>query len=373
MKKNGRHSEQNIPGKESTTFSLDYKRVLITGGTGSMGRSLAEYLLQKYQDIHIVIFSRDEHKQWEMAQSLDHYSARLTYFGGDIRDKNSLIKAFERCDVVIHTAGLKHIPFCETNSFEAIQTNIIGTQNVIEAAITARVKKALITITDKAVIPTSLYGATKCCAEKLFINANNLYHNKGTKFACSRWGNIIDSRGGVLSKFFRQRHQEELTITDEHMTRFWMTLDQVATLTDEWITKMYGGEIFLPKCQSARVVDLARAIAPHAKLIFTGRRPGEKLHEEMFSAYEAARVLDFHGYFLIRPEFDNYWNNEICVGCKHIGSDFRYSSDQQENWFTSVQLKKLIGQYKKSDYLSFIDCTEIKSFSDPVSHPIGST
>jgi len=252
--------------------------VLVTGGTGSFGKKFIDILLKEYHPAKLIVFSRDELKQSEMrASGFDHPSLR--YFIGDVRDLQRLRRAMNGVDIVVHAAALKQVPACEYNPMEAIKTNILGSSNVIEAALDAGVKKVMALSTDKAVNPVNLYGTTKLAAEKLFVQSNAYAAGSETRFSCVRYGNVVGSRGSVIPTFLKQRPNGKLTITDERMTRFWLTLEQGVRFVIRCVELMRGGEVFVPKIPSTRIVDLARVIAPQAELEVIGIRPGEKLHK----------------------------------------------------------------------------------------------
>ncbi|GAI95569.1 unnamed protein product, partial [marine sediment metagenome] len=262
------------------------KTVLITGGTGSFGKKLTEIMQREHHPKKLIIFSRDELKQHEMRMSgFDHPSLR--YFIGDVRDRERLYRAFNGVDIVVHAAALKQVPACEYNPFEAIQTNIIGAKNVIDAAIDQGAKKVIAISTDKAVNPINLYGATKLCAEKLFVQGNSYSGERGARFSCARYGNVVGSRGSVIPMFKKQREGGKITVTDERMTRFWLTLEQGVRFVTRCIEQMQGGEVFVPKIPSMRIMDLAEAVAPGCEIEFVGIRPGEKLHELLISRGES--------------------------------------------------------------------------------------
>jgi UDP-N-acetylglucosamine 4,6-dehydratase len=272
---------------------MDWKNqtVLITGGTGSFGKKFARIALEEKQPKKIIIFSRDELKQHEMKMhGYDHPSLR--YFIGDVRDRERLIRAMHGVDLVVHTAALKQVPACEYNPMEAIKTNIMGTANVVEAALDAGVKKVMTISTDKAVNPINLYGATKLAAEKLTVQSNNYAAGKATRYSCVRYGNVVGSRGSVVPLFLKQRAKGTVTITDERMTRFWLSLDQGVRFVMNCIEQMEGGEVFVPKIPSTKIVDLANAIVPNAKFNIIGIRPGEKVHEVLVSEDEARNTVE---------------------------------------------------------------------------------
>jgi len=314
--------------------------VLITGGTGSFGRRFAELMLQEYHPQKIIIFSRDELKQHDMrAAGFDHSSFR--YFLGDVRDAQRLERAFSGVTVVVHAAALKQVPACEYNPFEAIQTNIMGGRNVIDAAINQGVRRILALSTDKAVNPINLYGATKLCAEKMFVQANAYAGAQETRFSCARYGNVVGSRGSVIPIFMEQRKRGKITVTDPRMTRFWLTLEQGARFVVRCIEQMHGGEIFVPKIPSMRLVELARAIAPGCEVEEIGIRPGEKLHEVLVSEDEARNTLELDDMFVIQPAH-SWWRRENWNGGKPLPDGFRYASDSNPSWMTSEKLRELL-------------------------------
>jgi UDP-N-acetylglucosamine 4,6-dehydratase len=277
-----------------SSFDLNDTIVLVTGGTGSLGHRLTQLLLERYQLKKLIVFSRDELKQFEMAQ---RFSERefpcMRYFIGDVRDRDRLYRAFEGVDVVVHAAALKQVPIAEYNPFEAIKTNVLGAANVIDAAIDRKVKRVVALSTDKAANPINLYGATKLCSDKLFVAGNSYASLSSTKFSVVRYGNVVGSRGSVIPFFLNQRPSGVLPITDERMTRFWITLEQGAMFVIKSLERMEGGEVFVPKLPSMRITDLARVIAPECQLKNIGIRPGEKLHEVMVPEDDARSTLDY--------------------------------------------------------------------------------
>ncbi|MSR86573.1 UDP-N-acetylglucosamine 4,6-dehydratase (inverting) [Candidatus Peribacteria bacterium] len=312
--------------------------ILVTGGTGSFGKKFVDVLLKTSKPRKIIIFSRDELKQHEMRVA-GFNAPCMRYFIGDVRDKERLRRAMNDVDVVIHAAALKHVPACEYNPIEAIQTNIIGAQNVINAAIDAGVKKVLALSTDKAVNPVNLYGATKLCAEKLFVQSN-AYSGGKTIFSCVRYGNVVASRGSVVPLFEEQKKTGTITLTDERMTRFWLTLDHGVGFVLHCMDVMKGGEIFVPKIPSAKLTDLAEAIAPGTKRLMTGIRAGEKLHECLLSEDEARHTVEMKDMFVIEPETASW-------GYKHLEGpqpkdNWRYSSETNTVWLTPPQLQELL-------------------------------
>lgn len=318
---------------------LEGKSILVTGGTGSFGRKFIEIILKEFSPRKVVVFSRDELKQYEMRQKFP--DERLRFFIGDVREKERLKTAFYEIDIVVHAAALKQVPACEYNPIEAVKTNVIGAQNIIEAAIEAGVEKVIALSTDKAVNPVNLYGATKLTMEKLFIASNSYVGDRKTSFSVVRYGNVVGSRGSVIPLFLRERKKGVLPITDKRMTRFWITLEQGARFVLKCIAMMQRGEIFVPKIPSMNIIDLARAIAPDCKFQFIGIRPGEKLHEILIAREEARRTLEFSDFFLIEPEFKWWKGNEI-KGGKPVPNDFCYSSDLNPWRLSEDELREMI-------------------------------
>lgn len=314
--------------------------VLVTGGTGSFGRKFVETMLNDYHPKRLVVFSRDELKQHEMRSSgLDH--ASLRYFIGDVRDPARLERALAGVTVVVHAAALKQVPACEYNPFEAIQTNIMGGRHVIEAAINQGVRRILALSTDKAVSPINLYGATKLCAEKMFVQANAYAGAQDTRFSCARYGNVVGSRGSVIPIFQEQRKRGRVTVTDPRMTRFWITLKQGVDFVIHCIETMHGGEIFVPKIPSMKLVDMATAIAPECDIDFIGIRPGEKLHEALVSEDEARQTVETKEMYVIRPNHP-WWSADNWTNAMPVPEGFRYTSDTNEQWLTAADLQEFI-------------------------------
>jgi UDP-N-acetylglucosamine 4,6-dehydratase/5-epimerase len=314
--------------------------VLVTGGTGSFGKKFVEIMLRHYQPQRLVVFSRDELKQHEMRTSgFDHPSLR--YFIGDVRDVERLKRALSGVTVVVHAAALKQVPACEYNPFEAIQTNIMGGRNVIDAAIDQGVRRILALSTDKAVNPINLYGATKLCAEKMFVQANAYAGAKDTRFSCARYGNVVGSRGSVIPIFLEQRRRGKITITDPRMTRFWLTLEQGVKFVINCLEQMHGGEIFVPKIPSMRMMDLAETIAPGCEIELIGIRPGEKLHEVLVSEDESRQTVATDDMYIIQPSHP-WWKSENWVSAKPLPGGFRYSSDANDRWLTRRELEDLV-------------------------------
>ncbi len=314
------------------------KTVLLTGGTGSFGNKFTEIILNEYNPKSLRVYSRGEYNQYLMAQKFK--DERIRFLIGDIRDRTRLYRAMNGVDIVVHAAALKQVPACEYNPIEAVRTNIDGAVNVIDAAIDNSVEKVVAISTDKAVHPVNLYGATKMVAEKLFVQGNTYTGKRKTRFSCVRYGNVIGSRGSVIPLFEEQKKKGTLTITDERMTRFWLTLDQGVNFVLNSIVRMHGGEIFVPKIPSMRIMDLAEAIAPEAKTEIVGIRPGEKLHEIMITEDEARNAKEFSDYFVIEPEFP-FWDKEKHVSFKSLPDGYRYSSDINDKWLTKEELKRM--------------------------------
>lgn len=328
-------------------MDLSDKVVLVTGGTGSFGKKFVEILLMNYKPEKIIIYSRDELKQHEMrASGYDHPSLR--YFIGDVRDLERMRRALNGVDIVVHAAALKQVPACEYNPMEAIKTNILGSSNVIEAALDVGVRRVMALSTDKAVNPINLYGATKLSAEKLFIQSN-AYAGKGeTRFSCVRYGNVVGSRGSVVPVFIQQRLKNKLTVTDERMTRFWISLDQGVRFVISCIEQMYGGEVFVPKIPSMKVIDLAHAIAPNAEIEVIGIRPGEKLHEVLISEDEARTTVELDDMFVVQPAGSLWFGRDWEQKGTLLSDGFRYASNNNAEWLTVQQIKKIIAPVEEA-------------------------
>jgi len=315
------------------------KSVLVTGGTGSFGQKFVQHLLEHHPPRRLIIFSRDELKQHEM-RTAGFNDPRLRYFIGDVRDVERLRRALHGVDIAVHAAALKQVPACEYNPIEAVHTNILGARNLIEASLDTGVERVLALSTDKAVNPVNLYGATKLVAEKLVVQAN-AYRGEGpTKFSCVRYGNVIGSRGSVIPLFQNQRAAGTLTITDERMTRFWITLEQGVKFVVHCIEQMQGGEVFVPKIPSMRIVDLAEALAPDCAHQITGIRPGEKLNEVLMSEDEARQAIELEDMFVIEPSHP-WWESGRPAG-KTPAEGFRYTSDLNEHWLSAEALHVLL-------------------------------
>src|SRR5216110_2514025 len=297
--------------------------VLVTGGTGSFGRKFVEVMLRECHPEKLIVFSRDELKQHDM-RTTGFDDPTLRYFIGDVRDAQRLERALSGVSVVVHAAALKQVPACEYNPFEAIQTNIIGGKNVIDAAINRGVKRLVALSTDKAVNPINLYGATKLCAEKMFVQANAYAGAQDTRFSCVRYGNVVGSRGSVIPIFLEQRKRGRITITDPRMTRFWITLDHGVRFVISNLERMHGGEIFVPKIPSMKLLDMAQAVAPDCEIDCMGIRPGEKLHEVLLSEDEARNSVETDDMFVIQPA-QSWWKKENWKTATPLIEDFRYA------------------------------------------------
>lgn len=328
---------------------LNDKTILITGGTGSFGKKFIKTLLDKYQPKKIIIYSRDELKQFEMQQS-DSFSKHehiLRYFIGDVRDEPRLKRGMEGVDIVIHAAALKQVPAAEYNPFEAVKTNIIGGQNVINSAIDSGVKKVIALSTDKAAAPINLYGATKLVSDKLFVAANNYRGQHDIKFSVVRYGNVMGSRGSVIPFFMNKKNTGVLPITDLRMTRFNITLQKGVDFVLECLGRMWGGELFVPKIPSYKITDVAKAIAPDCKLEVVGIRPGEKLHEEMITETDSLNTIEFDNYYVILPsmqlwDIEKFKRESNKTEGKFCEFGFKYNSGTNTQWLSSKEIVDLI-------------------------------
>ena len=319
---------------------FDGKTILVTGGTGSFGKMFTSLLLEEWNPDSVRIYSRGELLQWEMQQK--NQDERLRFLIGDVRDKDRLYRAMNDVDIVVHAAALKQVPTAEYNPIEAVKTNIDGAANVINASIDNGVERVIALSTDKAVHPVNLYGATKMVAEKLFVQGNAYAGGRKTRFACTRYGNVVGSRGSIIPLFLEQRKQGRVTITDERMTRFWLTLEQGARFVARCIETMKGGEIFVPKIPSMRITDLSRVIAPDCEVEIIGIRPGEKLHEVLLTEDEARHSKDMGDYFVIEPELRFWQKNDGHEG-RPLPEGFRYSSENNTAWLDADELISMIG------------------------------
>ncbi|OUT18664.1 UDP-N-acetylglucosamine 4,6-dehydratase (inverting) [Campylobacter concisus] len=327
------------------------KSILITGGTGSFGKKYTEILLKKYKPRRLVIYSRDELKQYEMAQVFKDKAMR--FFIGDVRDYKRLRTAMNAIDYVIHAAAMKHVPIAEYNPMECIKTNIDGAQNVIDASLECGVSKVIALSTDKACNPVNLYGATKLASDKLFVAANNIVGDKKTRFSVVRYGNVVGSRGSVVPLFKKliTQGEKELPITHEKMTRFWITLEQGVNFVLKNFERMKGGEIFIPKIPSMTMMDLAKALAPELGVKIIGIRPGEKMHEMMISRDDAHLTYEFDDYYVISPSIQfltaqDFSTNALHQKGKPVSEDFEYSSNTNKIWLDRAGLLEMIGDAK---------------------------
>ena len=342
------------------TFSLADKQVLITGGSGSFGRAFLRFVLAGARPKRLVVFSRDEYKQSQMR--LEFPQTELRFFLGDVRDYDRLKRAFRNIDCVIHAAALKQVPAAEYNPIECILTNVIGAENVIKAALDCNVERVLALSTDKAVNPINLYGASKLCADKLFIAANNLAGERGTRFSVVRYGNVLGSRGSVVPLFREQAKKGVLSITDERMTRFWISLEQSVRFVEQSLARMQGGEVFVPKIPSMSIIDLAKAIAPQARIDIVGIRAGEKIHELLVPHEEARDTFEGKDcYVIVARTLAQPFSVPLSVPLsvpfsvplgnplhtsqeeyRRVGEDFEYASNKNDAWLNARQLKQLL-------------------------------
>jgi UDP-N-acetylglucosamine 4,6-dehydratase/5-epimerase len=314
---------------------------MITGGTGSFGRRMTRILLEEYKPAKLIIFSRDELKQHEM-QTEGFTGPNVRYFIGDVRDYNRLKRAMRGVDIVVHAAALKQVMACEYNPIEAINTNIMGARNIVDAALDTNVRRVIAIGTDKAVDPINLYGATKLAAEKLVVDSNSYSGDDGPRFSCTRYGNVVGSRGSVVPLFQAQRESGRVTVTDAEMTRFWITLDQGVRFVMRCIEQMQGGEVFVPKLPSMNIVDVARAVAPDAEIDFIGPRPGEKIHEALISRSEARNVVEMDDVYIVKP-IESWWTDARWDGMP-VSREFAYTSDTNDAWLVAEELQRMIAE-----------------------------
>jgi len=321
---------------------LNDKTILITGGTGSFGKKFIEIVLKEHKPRKLIIYSRDEMKQFEMQEQLKDWNV-LRFFIGDVRDKEQLSLAMSGVDYIIHAAALKIVPAMEYNPGEAIKTNVIGAMNIIECAIKHGVKKVIALSTDKACNPINLYGATKLCSDKLFVAANAYSGSAEMRFSVVRYGNVVGSRGSVVPFFRGKRKEGVIPITDPRMTRFWITLEQGVRFVLKNLKRMHGGEVFIPKIPSMNIMDLAKAVAPECETTIIGIRPGEKLHEVMISADDSYNTIELDDAYVIKPAF-TWWDHGNHMEGKSVPDSFYYSSDTNKEWLTIPQLQEMIGE-----------------------------
>lgn len=324
------------------------KVILVTGGTGSFGKKFIQIVLEDYEPEKLIVFSRDEQKQHEMRAS-GFVQPNVRYFIGDVRDVNRLRRAMNEVDIIVHAAALKQVPACEYNPMEAIKTNILGSSNVVEAALDMGVRKVLALSTDKAVNPVNLYGTTKLAAEKLFIQSNAYAAGTSTRFSCVRYGNVVGSRGSVIPTFIQQRQNGKLTITDKRMTRFWLTLEQGVRFVIRCVEQMHGGEVFVPKIPSMKLVDLANVIAPEAELEVIGIRPGEKLHEVLIHEDEARSAVELDDMFIVQPTTELWFGHEWQEKGRALPDGFRYASDSNPAWLTIEQIREMVAPFEEDE------------------------
>jgi UDP-N-acetylglucosamine 4,6-dehydratase len=320
-------------------MDLNGATILLTGGTGSFGRAFIDYAIERWPNVTIRVYSRDELKQSELRSAVGEKNVR--YLVGDVRDRSRLTRAATGATHLIHAAAMKQVPACEYNPFEAVQTNILGAENIVAAAIANDVPRLIQLSTDKAVNPVNLYGATKLCAEKIVVQGNAYAAHSTTRLACVRYGNVIGSRGSVVPLFKQQRAEGKLTITDGRMTRFWITLDQAVELVLHALEHMQGGEVFVPKIPSMRVTDLADVLAPGVPREEIGIRPGEKLHEALLTTDEARHTLDAKDVYVVLPELPS-WPMPAPLGAIPVADDFVYTSDQNDDWLDAERLAQLL-------------------------------
>jgi UDP-N-acetylglucosamine 4,6-dehydratase len=321
---------------------LDGKNILVTGGTGSFGKRFIRSVLRDHRPERLIVFSRDELKQSELQRDPDFQAPCMRFFIGDVRDADRLRRAMDRVDVVVHAAAMKHVPIAEYNPFEAIRTNVIGGQNVIDAALATGVERVVALSTDKAACPVNLYGATKLCSDKLFVAANAYTGAGRTRFSVVRYGNVFGSRGSVVPLFLAQKARGVLSITDARMTRFWITLERGVEFVVECLADMVGGEIFVPKIPSMKMTDLAAAIAPEARLEVIGIRPGEKLHEVMIPEDDARSAVELTDRFVILPSVPWSQHASWHARGRACPEGFRYASDTNDRWLSEEELRRML-------------------------------
>jgi UDP-N-acetylglucosamine 4,6-dehydratase len=318
--------------------------ILVTGGTGSFGKAFIRAILARHKPKRVVVYSRDELKQFEMSKQKPYDDARMRYFIGDVRDAGRLARALDGIDFVVHAAALKQVPACEYNPFEAVRTNVLGAQNIIEASIDRGVKRVVALSTDKACAPVNLYGATKLCSDKLFVGGNSYVGAHGTRFAVVRYGNVMGSRGSVIPFFANllKGGAKELPVTHKDMTRFWIKLEAGVELVLTAFETTRGGELFVPKIPSMKVTDLAQAMAPRLPVKEVGIRPGEKLHEMLISREDARQTMDMGGHYVVLPAFDWWGGMADFSGGKRVSEDFEYRSDTNTQWLSLKEMRAFL-------------------------------
>ncbi|MAG10912.1 UDP-N-acetylglucosamine 4,6-dehydratase (inverting) [Candidatus Pacearchaeota archaeon] len=341
-------NQERIERSVSPNFQkkiFEGKTILITGGTGSFGNAFIKHVLEHDCPKQIIVYSRDEMKQWFMNK--EYGNKILKFVLGDVRDRKRLSLACKGVDYIVHTAAMKIVHTGEENPPETIKTNILGAMNIIEVALENNIEKVIAFSTDKACNPVNLYGATKLCSDKLFVAANSHSPTKRTSFAVARYGNVIGSRGSIIPFFLEKKREGVLPITDERMTRFWITLEDGVKFVVNSLRRMRGGEIFVPKIPSMRIVDLAKAIAPECEIKYIGIKPGEKLHESMIAADDARNVIEFEDYYIIQPQFD-WWEKDYHVGGKSVSDTFQYVSNTNPKFLTIDDMVKLVGKHVRA-------------------------
>lgn len=321
-------------------MDLSGATILLTGGTGSFGNAFVERVLDEWPDATIRVYSRDELKQSEMLAR--HGDRNVRYLLGDVRNKTRLARACQGADIIVHAAAMKQVPACEYNPFEAVQTNVLGSQHIVDCAIDSSVTKVVALSTDKAVNPVNLYGATKLCEEKIVVQGNAYASHSGTVLSCVRYGNVVGSRGSVVPLFKQQAEAGRLTVTDERMTRFWITLDQAVDLVLFALDHAAGGEVFIPKIPSMKVTDLAEAIAPGVPREVTGIRPGEKLHELLLTGDESRHSIETEDVYVVLPEHPWWTSEPRWLEGKPLDDDFTYSSATNTEWLSVEELRELV-------------------------------
>lgn len=333
---------------------LNNKTILVTGGTGSFGKKFIETVLNSYNPKKVIIFSRDELKQYEMSieERFQRHENILRYFIGDIRDSERLMRACEGVDIIVHAAALKQVPAAEYNPMEFIKTNVLGSQNVINAAMYTKVSKVVALSTDKAAAPVNLYGATKLCSDKLFTAANNMIGARDLCFSVVRYGNVMGSRGSVIPFFLEKRKSGTLPITDEKMTRFNISLEDGVKMVLYALENAWGGEIFVPKIPSYNIMELAKAIAPNCKLEITGIRPGEKLHEEMVTESDSQKTIDCGEYYVILPSMFGWSESEYLkkFNAVKVEENFKYNSGTNNHWLSADEIRALIKEFVDGNF-----------------------
>ncbi len=337
-------------------LDLNNKSILITGGTGSLGKQLTKTILERWPKVkRLVIFSRDEQKQFQMNQEFpEHKYEAIRYFIGDVRDYDRLLRAFEGIQYIIHTAAMKHVPIAEYNPMECVKTNVLGAENIINAALATNIENVVALSTDKAAAPINLYGATKLCSDKLFVAANNIRGARKIKFSVVRYGNVMGSNGSVIPFFLKKRKEGVLPITDITMTRFNISLNEGVEMVLHALETAWGGEIFVPKIPSYKITEVAKAIGPNCKIEVVGIRPGEKIHEEMITSSDSFSTYDLGKYYAILPQVPNFNVNEYIKHFKAqpVKKGFEYNSGENSDWVDAIELRKLIKEHIDPEFVN---------------------